>query len=201
MASVTGRTAESIDAILAKMVVSVRVDNTGQLIYKTKDNTETNGGPITSPTVAVDKAWPVGAVYIGVTSANPNTLLGVGTWVRHGAGTMLVSQLDADPEFGAAGNTGGTKTETLTSAQIPAHTHPATSGGANVPADMSITDRTSSASTGAFVAVDSGVGGVDVFIAGSNHSHPVTVNANTGGGGSHNNLPPYTVVYVWRRTA
>ena len=201
MASVTGRTAESIDAILAKMVVSVRVDTNGQLIYKAKDGTETNGGPITSPSVAVDKAWPVGAIYIGVTSANPNSLLGVGTWVRYGEGKVLVSQLNNDADFGAAGDTGGEKTVTLTSAQIPAHTHPASAGNSLVPADMSITDRSSAASEGAQVAVDAGISGVDVKIAGSSHSHTITVSANTGGGGSHNNLQPFIVVYMWRRTA
>lgn len=201
MASVTGRTAESIDAILAKMVISVRVDTNGQLIYKAKDGTETNGGPITSPSVAVDKAWPVGSIYIGVTSADPATLLGVGTWTHYAAGRVLVSQLAGDTEFGAAGNTGGEKAVTLTSAQIPAHTHPATAGNSQVPADMSITDRTAAASEGSQVGVDAGVGGVDVKIAGSSHSHTITVNANTGGGGSHNNLQPYQVVYMWRRTA
>lgn len=201
MASVTGRSAESIDAILAKMVISIRVDSNGQLIYKAKDGTETNGGSITAPSTAVDKAWPVGSIYIGISSASPADLLGVGTWVRYGAGTVLVSQKDGDTEFGAAGNTGGVKTVTLTAAQIPAHTHPASSGNTTVEANMGITDRSGEANTGDSVAVDAGTSGVNVRISGSTHNHTITVGANTGGGGAHTNLQPYTVVYMWRRTA
>lgn len=33
------------------------------------------------------------------------------------------------------------------------------------------------------------------------HTHTFTGSGTFGGGASHNNLPPYTVIYRWRRTA
>lgn len=36
------------------------------------------------------------------------------------------------------------------------------------------------------------------------HTHTLTAtgsNSNTGGGESHNNMPPYLTLYMWRRTA
>lgn len=33
-----------------------------------------------------------------------------------------------------------------------------------------------------------------------NHSHTITI-GNTGGNSAHNNMPPYTVIYRWTRTA
>lgn len=33
------------------------------------------------------------------------------------------------------------------------------------------------------------------------HTHTFTGKGTIGGGDSHNNLPPYTVIYRWRRTA
>lgn len=147
------------------------------------------------------KMYPVGCIYMSVNATNPGTTLGFGTWVAWGAGRVPVGVDGSDSDFSSVELTGGEKTVTLTAAQIPAHTHPATSSNAEVPAMAGTTDRTATASTGADVAMDAGTAGVSIIIQGSNHKHTVTVSANTGGGGSHNNLQPFITCYMWKRTA
>ena len=118
-------------------------------------------------------AFPIGSIFISVVSTNPGTLLGYGTWSAFGAGRTLVSLDSGQTEFDSVEETGGSKTHTLTTAEIPAHTHsiPFTSG-----------------STANFA------GGNVVDTAGG-------TTGSTGGGGSHNNLQPYIVTYMWKRTA
>ena len=118
-------------------------------------------------------AFPVGSIFISVVSTNPSTLLGYGTWSAFGAGRTLVGLDSGQTEFDSVEETGGSKTHTLTTAEIPAHTHsiPFTSG-----------------STANFA------GGNVVDTAGG-------TTGSTGGGGSHNNLQPYIVTYMWKRTA
>lgn len=124
--------------------------------------------------------YPIGSVYINAAVAtNPNTLLGFGTWAAYGAGRVLVGLDAGQTEFDTLGETGGAKTHTLTSAEMPAHTHgqqAETTGNNLSPFRPTIAAR-----------------GSDLLAAGSTDS--------TGGGGAHNNLQPYIVVYMWRRTA
>ena len=124
-------------------------------------------------------AWPVGSVFIAVVSTNPNTLLGFGTWSAFAAGRMLVGLNAGDVDFDTVEETGGAKTVTLDTTMIPAHTHVE-----NVP---------SSASGGAIkIALDTNASGsADAGIS----------TASTGGGLAHANMPPYIVVYMWKRTA
>lgn len=125
------------------------------------------------------EAFPVGSVFIAVVSTNPGTLLGYGTWSAFGAGRVLVGRDAADVDFDTAEETGGAKTVTLTTTEMPAHVH-----GELAPTTAS--------------------GGAMRFAVDTNASGSVAAGLNTasiGGGAAHNNLQPYIVCYFWKRTA
>lgn len=71
----------------------------------------------------VAAAWPVGSVFLSVSSTNPATSLGFGTWTSFGAGRMLVGFDASQTEFDTVEETGGSKTTTLVTANLPGHTH------------------------------------------------------------------------------
>lgn len=116
--------------------------------------------------------WPIGSVYVAVVSTDPATLLGFGTWARIAEGRMLVGQNSGDADFDTAEETGGAKTHTLTTNELPSHAH-----------SLALT------------------GGVGLGLLGGGAASGVGTTGNTGGGAAHNNMPPYLVVYIWKRTA
>ena len=124
-------------------------------------------------------AYPVGSIYLAVNNTSPASLFG-GTWTQLkdrfllGAGSTYTN-----------GNTGGASTVTLTVDQMPSHGH-------------TIYDGSDERSVGPYGGGDSGSHGISyTHTARSN-----TLMASTAGGGkSHNNMPPYLVVYMWKRTA
>lgn len=119
--------------------------------------------------------WPIGSIYTSVTSANPSTLFG-GNWEAFGAGRVLIGLDSADTDFDAAEETGGAKTHTLTTAEMPSHTHTFT-------AFQTISGSNNRTGGGALSASAS------------------STTASTGGGGAHNNVQPYIVVYMFKRIA
>ena len=122
--------------------------------------------------------YPVGSVYTNANnSTNPGTLLGFGTWAAHGAGRVNVGVGTSDQAFAAAA-TGGESNHMLTLSEIPSHSHNWQSGNAT--------------------ATGGGTSGVALNNAGFNVQGPTV---SQGGGGAHNNLQPYVVVYMWVRTA
>ncbi len=132
--------------------------------------------------------YPVGSLYFNMASStNPNTLLGMGTWVAYAEGEVLVGKEASgtfdtlDESLGAetvsAGTSGST---TLSTSQMPAHTH---------------TIARNSNPGGTAAASGSGSGGT-------------WTTSSTGGGSGHTHttpavstLQPSVTVYIWKRTA
>lgn len=118
----------------------------------------------------LDYFYPVGSIYISVNSTSPETLFG-GTWEQI-KDTFLLSAGDTY----SAGSTGGEAEHTLTTNEIPSHSH-----------SFQIASGTLS-STGYAKANQGG-------------TYSMLTTRTTGGDQPHNNMPPYLTVYVWKRTA
>jgi hypothetical protein len=130
---------------------------------------------------------PVGTIREFNVATNPATLLGFGTWSAFGTGRVTVAIDAAQAEFDTNGETGGAKTHTLTTTEMPAHSHTLSK---SVAGSFYINTFPSN---GGWVHPATGTGYINV-------NGDLSVN-NTGGDGAHNNLQPYIVVYRWLRTA
>jgi len=136
-------------------------------------------------------AYPVGAIFTTTVnyanSAAVVAAIGGTTWAAFGGGRVLVGLDSGDTDFDTAEETGGSKTpttgsHTLTTSEIPSHSH-------------SI-QQIDGSSAGSF----SGATGS------SSKANQGTIGTTaTGGGGGHthtgNAVQPYIVVYFWKRTA
>ena len=125
-------------------------------------------------------AYPVGSVYIGVDSSFDIEGTFGGSWTRISQGKVLVGHDDSgspDADFDTTEETGGSKTHTLSINEMPAHTH--TVSGIENPGGTG-----SSGSEDGTSSFDSSL-----------------TTSSTGGGQAHNNMPPYLVVCMWKRTA
>ena len=127
---------------------------------------------------ALAAAWPVGSVFTSVVTTNPATLLGFGTWSQIAQGKMLVGQNASDADFDTIAETGGEKTHALITAELAAHTH--TNYGALIPRGTGANFRE---------LTDAATGDNNV------------ASGSAGSGTAHQNMPPYYVVYFWKRTA
>ena len=154
--------------------------------------------------VTLAQVYPVGSVYIAVVSTNPATLFGFGTWVAFATGRTLVGIDAAQTEFDTAEETGGAKTVTLTTAEMPVHTHVQDSHNhtqdTHSHTQASTTTATGSASN-RLGTVDTSSTAVNTGSTVATNQAATATNQNAGSGGAHNNLQPYIVVYAWKRTA
>ena len=125
----------------------------------------------------LNSVYPVGSIYMSVNSTSPATLFG-GTWVEI-QGRFLLGRSSS---YGN-GSTGGASAETLAIAQIPAHRH-----------TYYVNIQHGDGQSVSGEALQSGL-----TVGGRRRYVDETI--NQGGGASHNNMPPYLAVYMWKRTA
>lgn len=151
--------------------------------------------------------YPVGSIYISTASTNPATLFGFGTWSAFGAGRVIVGLNSGDTDFDVSEETGGAKTVTLTSAEMPAHGHTQDTHNHTQDAHSHTENAPSSASGGTDkFGIDTNASGIVASnqLTSSNvatNQAATATNQNTGGGGAHANVQPYIVCYMFKRTA
>lgn len=125
----------------------------------------------------INTIYPIGSVYMSVNPTDPKTLFGIGTWERIQDKFLL-----AAGSTYSAGSTGGAATVTLTTDQIPSHRH------GDIFVDTSrLGWQLSFAKGTSFNGLSTG--GERNWVG----------TGYTGGGKSHNNMPPYLTVYTWKR--
>ena len=134
---------------------------------------------------AIQAVYPVGSVYLSATSANPATTLGFGSWSQIAQGRALLgvgtgTDINGDTlavAEGSSGDTVGEYRHTLTTTEMPAHSH---------------VQNGNTLYAGSYY-IAAGPGG---------NAGEATYSTNsTGDDGPHNNIQPYFGVYVWARTA
>lgn len=129
-----------------------------------------------------DMVYPVGSIYMSVNSTNPRQLFG-GVWQQLQGRFLLGAGNNGDGLIRYVENTGGAALHTLTEDEMPSHTHRYTASGhyAKIPGWVWDTggDRFSLGSTG----------------------YPIEDPSSCGGSQPHNNMPPFIVVYMWKRTS
>ena len=145
----------------------------------------------------VDLIYPVGSIYISMLDTNPNLLFGKGNWSLIAPGRVLVGVNSDDTDFNTSGKIGGVKTHTLTSNEMPSHTHTQNAHNHGIwgSSDTTNTNPPNSLKTGNTQNYQgTGTNQKPIF-------DTIAVNQNTGGGNAHNNLQPYLTCYMWERIA
>lgn len=138
--------------------------------------------------------YPVGSIYTNADNAtNPATLLGFGTWETFGAGRVPVGFDTSQTEFNTAGKTGGAKTHTLTEAQLPS-----VSGSFVIHGQENGTLFAAKSGKATGTLFSGKYGNLNYYSGSQSYTNPGFA---FGGGQAHNNLQPYVVVYMWRRTS
>jgi hypothetical protein len=129
----------------------------------------------------VSNRFRVGDTITTSNPENPGLYFG-GTWELCSVGKTIVGYDEEDEDFDTIGATGGDKTVTLNTTQIPSHHH-----ASNANSGLYAWGGVASNKFGSGGGFESQLSGVNT--------------SDTGGGQAHNNMPPYEVKYIWERVA
>ena len=200
--------------------ISAKVDNVttqfsgGNIVVKQVDTaqiaadaitaTEIDNNAVTTASIATgaltDLVYPVGSIFTTVhnyaDSAAVVTAIGGTTWVRFGAGRVMVGYNASDVDFDTAEETGGAKTHALTFTEMPAHSHQWYKEGSGL--GKRIDGTTGNPKYNSF---DSDGNEEEFADPLSENLYTDTAHNRNSNGSAHNNLQPYVVVYMWKRTA
>lgn len=153
----------------------------------------------------VDIVYPVGSIYMSINDVNPSELFG-GSWEKI-EGKFLLGTSSSY----SLGGTGGSATVTLTTEQMPSHTHTQNShthgtgdttqkyflkASGNVAVNQTKRAFPSTGSSQYSVYAPDKINIEEITATGGT----TATNKDTGGGQAHSNMPPYLVVNIWKRT-
>ena len=184
-----------------KSVVNANYNNTIQITNTEPTDSDNkiwiDTGEVQNSGSELPMVYPVGSIYMSVNNTNPATLFGFGTWEQI-KDTFLLSAGDTY----TAGATGGEATHTLTVDEMPSHAHDARTATINGGWSGNSGNMLNRRLNAYFEDNQYRSFSYDAR-ANIAHIERVTTGdtSETGGGQAHNNMPPYLVVYMWKRTA
>lgn len=191
----------NVDCITSKNN-KFELDSEGNLTVKsiTAEQGLSGGGTVD----ILNSVYPVGSIYMSVTSTNPGTIFG-GVWEQLKDRFLLCCG-----DVYANGSIGGESGVLLGVGEIPYHMHDfsgTTDGngthnhtGNTLEVRARDTSQPSS-DTARPVASSANHYGVQITNDAGWHQHSYSgVTSGVGGTQPHNNMPPYLTVYAWKRT-
>lgn len=179
------KTEKASSALVADSATKATQDSLGNIIH------DTYALKSDSSNISLLDVYPVGSIYLSISSTSPDSLFG-GTWEKlqnvflYASGSKTV------------GNTGGSETVTLNVNQIPAHNHTGSASSVGTH-NHGITSKIYVKGGRSYPGTTNDSGYTTNYLnADGAHSHILNID-NTGGNQSHDNMPPYLVVNMWKR--